>query len=151
MLTLELVGGRPILKCDKCNYFYTPQKAAEEDVQKDAVAEVLPTPRELSKRLDDYVIDQDQAKRVLSVAVYNHYKRARNNLKSIGAETMPEEEADEVEFDKSNIVILGPTGCGKTLLAQTIARTLNVPFAIADCEFHFSTKFWVSLGQGHVE
>lgn len=142
LLKLELVGSRPILKCEKCNYFYTPHKATESDVQKEAAEMVLPTPRELTARLDDYVIDQERAKRVLSVAVYNHYKRARSNLTKRSDEEA-DAKSDEVEFDKSNIIILGPTGCGKTLLAKTIAKTLNVPFAIADCQFLF--KFRLSL------
>ena len=86
-----------------------------------AVLEDLPTPHQLYKRLSEYVVGQEQAKRALSVAVYNHYKR-------IGIER----EDDEVELAKSNILLLGPTGSGKTLLAQTLARTLQVPFAIAD-------------------
>lgn len=81
----------------------------------------IPTPQEIKNILDDYVIGQDQAKRVLSVAVYNHYKRIRcGNL------------VDDVELQKSNILMLGPTGCGKTLLAETLAKILNVPFAVAD-------------------
>src|SRR3954454_17877930 len=81
----------------------------------------LPRPRDIYAVLNDYVVSQEEAKRTLSVAVYNHYKRVQ----------MAAEE-DDVELQKSNILLLGPTGCGKTLLAQTLARILNVPFAIAD-------------------
>src|SRR3954463_1739777 len=82
----------------------------------------IPTPREIKEQLDQYVIDQDRAKKVLSVAVHNHYKRL----------VAAEEGEGDVELDKSNILLIGPTGCGKTLLAKTLARILNVPFAIGD-------------------
>src|SRR5216684_3588378 len=84
--------------------------------------ENLPKPREIYDVLNEYVVGQEQAKRTLSVAVYNHYKRVQ----------MMQAEDDEIELQKSNILLLGPTGCGKTLLAQTLAKILNVPFAIAD-------------------
>jgi ATP-dependent Clp protease ATP-binding subunit ClpX len=89
------------------------------------VLERLPPPREIAAYLDQYVIGQEQAKRVLAVAVYNHYKR-------IVAETTDDANADGVELTKSNILLIGPTGCGKTLLAQTLARFLDVPFSISD-------------------
>ena len=82
---------------------------------------MLPKPEEIKSILDQYVIGQEDAKKTLSVAVYNHYKRINS-----------EEEINDVEIQKSNVLLLGPTGCGKTLLAQTLAKLLNVPFAIAD-------------------
>jgi len=82
----------------------------------------LPTPEEIKNQLDEYIIGQDTAKRTLSVAVYNHYKRIQNNTS----------DTDGIELNKSNILMLGPTGCGKTLLAQTLSKILNVPFAVAD-------------------
>ncbi|MDR1138801.1 MAG: ATP-dependent Clp protease ATP-binding subunit ClpX [Clostridiales bacterium] len=88
----------------------------------------LPTPQEIKSKLDDYIIGQDDAKRVLSVAVYNHYKRINYNIK----ETKTKKQANDIELKKSNILMLGPTGTGKTLLAQTLAKILNVPFAVAD-------------------
>ena len=96
--------------------------------------ETLPTPREIDAELSQYVIGQDKAKKALSVAVYNHYKRVALGLSGADedADAFSDEEGDEVELAKSNILLLGPTGCGKTLLAQTLARILDVPFAIAD-------------------
>jgi len=87
----------------------------------------LPTPAEIKEELDRYIIGQDDAKRVLSVAVYNHYKKVNYNLQG-----GRDDKSDEIELEKSNILMLGPTGCGKTLLAKTLARVLNVPFAMAD-------------------
>ncbi len=117
----RLVAGPGVYICDECvelcNEIIEDELAEEGDLDlKD-----LPKPREIKAILDQYVIGQEKAKRILSVAVYNHYKRVNHAGK-----------ADEVEFHKSNIVMLGPTGSGKTLLAQTLACILSVPFAIAD-------------------
>ena len=84
----------------------------------------LKKPDEIKAELDRYIVGQDEAKKVLSVAVYNHYKRINNTLETA--------EDDDVEIEKSNILLLGPTGCGKTLLARTLAKILNVPFASSD-------------------
>ena len=111
--------------CDECiaicNNIIEDENYDEETGYEDLKSEDIPTPAEIKKILDEYVIGQDDAKKTLSVAVYNHYKRIACD-----------EIIDDVEIQKSNILLLGPTGCGKTLLAQTLARILNVPFAIAD-------------------
>ncbi|CAK0742740.1 ATP-dependent Clp protease ATP-binding subunit ClpX [Gammaproteobacteria bacterium] len=118
----KLIAGPSVFICDECVELCN-------DIIRDEVQEKsttakgrhLPTPREIRRILDDYVIGQDSAKKVLSVAVYNHYKRLDVGYKK-----------DDVELSKSNILLIGPTGCGKTLLAETLARLLNVPFTIAD-------------------
>src|SRR2546425_1823500 len=118
----KLIAGPGVYICDEC--IDLCNEIIEEELSETAELKLdeLPKPIEIYAFLNDYVIGQEQAKKVLSVAVYNHYKRIK-----VGAQA-----GDEVELQKSNIVLLGPTGCGKTLLAQTLARILNVPFAIAD-------------------
>ena len=119
----RLVAGPNVFICNEC-IMLCEEIISDDLPQVPEAGEMgkLPTPSEMKKILDDYVIGQEQAKRALCVAVYNHYKR-------IGRK--PEKD-DEVELQKSNILMVGPTGCGKTFLAQTLARILNVPFAIAD-------------------
>ena len=122
----KLIAGPSVFICDECidlcNDIIRDEQAAEPEAAKDG----LPTPQEIAARLDQYVIGQSTAKRILSVAVYNHYKRLRHR-----GDSRPEGKAD-IELSKSNILLIGPTGSGKTLLAQTLARLLNVPFVIAD-------------------
>jgi len=117
----KLIAGPGVYICDECIDLCNEIIEEELSETSELKLEELPKPREIYEFLDDYVIGQETAKKVLSVAVYNHYKRIQVGQK----------EAD-VELQKSNILILGPTGCGKTLLAQTLAKMLNVPFAIAD-------------------
>lgn len=126
----KIVAGPGVYICDECVDLCTSIIAAEvyEDEEVGYTLndlDKIPSPKEIKKILDDYVIGQEEAKRTLSVAVYNHYKR-------IAHEESDKKDKDEVEIQKSNILLLGPTGCGKTLLARTLAKILNVPFAIAD-------------------
>ena len=119
----KLIAGPSVFICDECidlcNDIIRDETTSEPGAA--GAKSDLPTPREIGAILDQYVIGQDKAKRILSVAVYNHYKR----LKHLGSK-------DDIELAKSNILLIGPTGSGKTLLAQTLARLLNVPFVIAD-------------------
>lgn len=117
----KLIAGPSVFVCDECVELCNDIIQEELQEQSTEAVDKLPKPREIKELLDEYVIGQEQAKKVLSVAVYNHYKRLEVKQKR-----------DEVELAKSNILLIGPTGSGKTLLAETLARTLNVPFTIAD-------------------
>ena len=116
----KLIAGPAVYICDECIQLCSEIILEEKEQEEEKIEKYL-VPKEIKTKLDDYVIEQDHAKRILSVAVYNHYKRLNSTIKT-----------GEVEIQKSNILLIGPTGCGKTLLAQTLARFLNVPFTIAD-------------------
>ncbi|PLT32367.1 ATP-dependent protease ATP-binding subunit ClpX [Bacillus sp. V5-8f] len=117
----KLVAGPGVYICDECIELCTEIVEEELGTEEEVEFKDVPKPKEIREILDEYVIGQEQAKKSLAVAVYNHYKRINSNSK-----------VDDVELSKSNIALIGPTGSGKTLLAQTLARLLNVPFAIAD-------------------
>jgi len=121
----KLVAGPGVYICDECVSLCSD--IIEDDfvdsyLQCELGGDNIPKPSEIKSALDQYVIGQEQAKKALSVAVYNHYKRTNSNLKS----------TSKAELQKSNIMMIGPTGSGKTLLAQVLAKTLNVPFTVAD-------------------
>jgi ATP-dependent Clp protease ATP-binding subunit ClpX len=126
----KLIAGGGVYICDEC--IELCNEIIEEELGKaekpEGLQEELPKPREIKEFLDEYVIGQDQAKKQLSVAVYNHYKRVRAG----GTLSRTGKNHDDVEISKSNILMMGPTGCGKTYLAQTLAKMLDVPFAVAD-------------------
>ena len=125
----KLIAGPGVYICNECVHLCN-EIIDEEGIKRAEVVEdfELPKPKEIYSFLDEYVIGQDQAKKALSVAVYNHYKRIR----SVGTLTISGQSHDSIEIAKSNILLMGPTGCGKTYLAQTLAKRLNVPFAVAD-------------------
>ena len=118
----KLIAGPAVYICDECielcNDIIAEEYEKEEGAQR---REAIPKPSEIKAFLDQYVVGQERAKKILSVAVHNHYKRIESRVN-----------LDGVELQKSNILLIGPTGCGKTLLAQTLAKFLNVPFTIAD-------------------
>ena len=117
----KLIAGPTVYICDECIELCNDIIAEEFEKEEAAKLSSVPKPAEIKEAIDDYVIGQERAKKILSVAVYNHYKRIESRA-----------EIEDVEIQKSNILLIGPTGCGKTLLAQTLARILDVPFTIAD-------------------
>ena len=122
---VQILSGPGVHICsicvDMCNQILEERQMEMEQEFSDEIMESILKPREIKEALDEYVIGQDRAKKALAVAVYNHYKRVSHL-----------DDGDDVEIQKSNILLIGPTGSGKTHLAQTLAKSLNVPFAIAD-------------------
>ena len=126
----KLIAGPEVFICDECveldeEFFEAKERKGEKEskASEDVEEKAIPKPHEIKAYLDEHIVGQDDAKKVLSVAVYNHYKRLKHNR---------QENTNGVEIQKSNILLVGPTGSGKTLLAQTLAKMLDVPFAVAD-------------------
>ena len=134
----RLIAGPGVYICDACVGVCSGvlEKESRSETEKQSAPTLrIPKPSEIKRQLDEHVIGQDRAKRTLSVAVYNHYKRVMASARSTAGGEMTSATSDDsgsVEIEKSNILLLGPTGCGKTLLAKTLAKVLDVPFAIAD-------------------
>ena len=121
----KLIAGPSVFVCDECVELCNDIIREELEEKQERSRDRLPKPHEIRKVLDEYVIGQDRAKKILAVAVYNHYRRLRHQAQNPSA-------LGDVEIEKSNVLLVGPTGCGKTLLARTLAKMLDVPFAIAD-------------------
>src|SRR6187549_3383068 len=130
----KLIAGPTVYICDECIGLCNDIIAEEIEKEDQSYgSSAIPKPAQIKKVLDEYVIGQDRAKKILAVAVHNHYKRIDHKHNGAqGTASVGANNDDEIELQKSNILLLGPTGSGKTLLAQTLARILNVPFAIAD-------------------
>ena len=133
----KLIAGPNVYICDECIRLCTDIISEDDGEREEFELDKLPTPQQITAFLDEYVVGQERAKKILSVAVYNHYKRVQQGT------TLDK----EVELSKSNILLLGPTGCGKTLLAQTLARLLNVPFAIADATALTEADTWAKMSR----